>query len=175
MKNKLALLLAICVLPAFYLFIQYSGVMNKVQLTSKTWHSDIHLAVSEDSFQKGVDILDNVTEMSVISDIRYLVDKSFIQESMVRAFDKSGDMVFTVNMSNVGSWKYDQDYLFLDAGNIRDLSTIGGKYIESGNVERFKEIFLLYMLQAKRVNVIDEHTILMTGVDNSSQLWVSRD
>lgn len=171
-KNLLTIL-SILSLPLVYLIAHDSTSIEKSSFTSKAWHSKIKVLIPKESENFGKLAIDRVYTVAIKSDIKYMNDNTYVQNSIVDSFDRNNDIISTLELSNVGKWKYEQGYIFLEAGDIRDVSSVRKSHIDDGSVERLKEIIIINMLRVTEVNKIDEKTMLMTSIDNSSRLWVA--
>ncbi|MFC1236491.1 regulatory protein ToxS [Vibrio sp. F74] len=174
MINKnLLITLTILSLPLMYLIVDDSTSIEKSSFTSKAWHSEMRVLLPEKSENFGTLDIDKMYTVSIKSDIKYMNDNTYIQNSIVNSFDVNDVTMSTLEISNVGQWKYEQGYIFLEAGDVRDVSSVRVNHIDDGSLEKMKEMFIINMLRGTEVNQIDEKTMLMTSIDNSSRLWVA--
>ncbi|WED28669.1 hypothetical protein L3V77_22260 [Vibrio sp. DW001] len=174
MINKnLLITLTILSIPLMYLIVHDSTSIEKSSFTSKAWHSEMKVLLPKKSANYGKLDIDKTYTVSIKSDIKYMNDNTYVQNSIVNSLDRNDDTISTLEISNVGQWKYEQGYIFLEAGDIRDVSSVRVNHIDDGSLEKIKEMFIINMLRVTEVNQIDEKTMLMTSIDNSSRLWVA--
>ena len=174
LRNKFLIFWVVSVLAIIFAIFHYSDKFDQSILTSKTWHSNMNFMVPSEFYDQASLGLDKLYTTSVLSDFKYLKDNSYIQNSLIEAYDENHNIIFTIEISNVGRWKYDERYLFLEAGDIHDVSSISENYIQHESVEQLKELFIIDMLQVRKIDMIDKNTMLMTSVDNASKLWVAQ-
>jgi len=173
LKNKGLYLVLLFSLPIFYELIIHYGIADKSQLTSKTWHSTMNVLLPEKKPDWKTTEFEKIKKATIISDIRYLMDGTYIQESKISTYDVDNETIFSLDISNIGNWKYEQGYLFLESSDIKDFSTGHDNFANKRSIDKFKEIFLVHMLQVQRMDIVSDDMMLMTSVDNTSRLWVA--
>ncbi|MDB1125395.1 regulatory protein ToxS [Vibrio algarum] len=172
LKNKLLVMASIISIPlGFYAY--NSDSPEQSNLTSKNWHSNVTIFVPKEEGYNEEFVLSKVHSAIIDSDFKYLNDKSYIQNSFVEVFDSNNNILFSLELSNMGKWEYDQGYLFLEAGDVHDIATVRKDYITQKDIERLKDIFIVDMLQVRKIDRISEDTMLMTSVENDSKLWIA--
>ncbi|WP_413282716.1 regulatory protein ToxS [Vibrio sp. MA40-2] len=174
MKNKFFMFWLVAIIMIAFAMFYHKNQFEHSILTSATWHSNMKFMVPNEYYDQASMGLDKLYTTSIMSNFKYLEDKSYIQNSFIEAYGEENNILFTIEISNIGHWRYDDAYLFLEAGDIHDVSSISGNYTDHTNVEKLKELFLIDMLQVRKIDMIDKNTMLMTSVDNTSKLWFSQ-
>lgn len=173
LKNKILAMTSIMVIPLFFYANNNISSLDKSHLTAKSWHSNATIFVPNEEVYNESFVFNKLHSAMIDSEFRYLNDKSYIQNSFVEVFDDNNNVLFSLELSNMGKWKYDQGYLFLEAGDVHDIATVRQDYITQKDIERLKDIFIIDMLQVRKIDRISEDTMLMTSVENDSKLWIA--
>ena len=160
-------------IPLGFYSYNNSDSLEQSHLTSKSWHSNVTIFVPKEELYNEDFVFNKVHSAMIDSEFKYLNDKSYIQNSFVEVFDDNDNILFSLELSNIGKWKYDQGYLFLEAGDVHDIATVRQNYITQKHIERLKDVFIIDMLQVRKIDRISENTMLMTSVDNDSKLWIA--
>lgn len=174
LKNKFWIGFLIAVLPISYFMIVRFGIVEKSKLTAETWHSTMEIYISDTQRGKKASGLETIYRAVIKSDVRYLLDGSYIQDSKAQTFDRDNNVMISMDISNIGNWDYEQGYLFLTSDNIKNFTTGNNNISDVDKINRFKEIFLIHMLQAQRIDRVSDDMMLTTSVDNTSRLWVAK-
>ena len=174
MKNKWILLIIAIFLPLIVFSVQSSGFADTKRLTAKKWHSNIEIYISEKQSISDIQRIGTSSKVVVHSDITYLPNNTFIQESNISTYGEDGGHLFDISISGIGTWEYNEGYLFLelDKTHVLPLQDVESK-VNSEAIERVKELMIMDMQNVRRIDILNKNTMLLTSVDNSTRILIS--
>jgi transmembrane regulatory protein ToxS len=171
MKQKIAAgLLVVSVLFSSWI---YWGSDLKVEqvLTSKEWQSNM---VTEIVHVKHEDIVGPLRKAHVTSNVKYLPNSTYIRVSTVRLYsDRNKNNESIINISEMGTWDISDNYLLITPTDFKDISSSQSKSFTAEQHELITQIFKVDAEQSRRIDIVNEKTLLLTSLSHGSTVLFS--
>ncbi|CAE6952715.1 Transmembrane regulatory protein ToxS [Vibrio sp. B1REV9] len=167
MKIKIAsALLAVSVLFSCWLYWGSDLKLEQV-LTSNEWQSNmVTLIVDDVSSDSEVGPLRRV---NVESNVKYLPNGDYIRVANIKLFAQDGDTAdSTINISERGRWEISDNYLLVSPSEFKDVSASQSKDFSEAQLRLITQIFKLDAEQSRRIDVVNEKTLLLTSLNHGS-------
>lgn len=171
MKQKIATaLLVVSVLFSSWL---YWGSDLKVEqvLTSKEWQSNM---VTEIVHFQHEDIVGPLRKASITSNVKYLPNSTYIRVSTVRlvSAEAQGNESI-INISETGIWDISDNYLLITPTDFKDISAAQSKGFTQEQLKLITQIFKVDAEQSRRIDIVNEKTLLLTSLSHGSTVLFS--
>ncbi|HAS62792.1 MAG TPA: hypothetical protein DCS35_09520 [Vibrio sp.] len=170
MNQKIALLLlAISTLFSGWLYWGSSIQVEKT-ITSKEWQSKMVTVISEEVQEEAVGPLRKV---DVTSNVKYLPNGSYIRVATVRLFANNEQSDNVINISETGKWEISDNYLLISPTEFKDVSSANSKDFTDKQLLLIKQLFKMDAQQSRRIDVVNEKTLLLTSLSHGSTVLFS--
>lgn len=139
------------------------------QLVSREWQSNT--VAHMNMWEQKVAAVDKV---SIHSTVKYLPNNTYLKNSTLTF---TGDKLATpveIIISESGNWVLSDNYLVVTPGLFKDVSTKPLVDLTSEEVEELKALFKIASQQSRRIDIINDKTMMLTGLDNASKLLFSQ-
>ncbi|WP_159651460.1 regulatory protein ToxS [Vibrio atypicus] len=173
MNQKLAA--GLLVVSALFSSWLYWGSDLKVEqvLTSKEWQSKMVTVIAEPLQEESVGPL---RRADIISNVKYLPNKSYIRVSTVRLFaedhDREEDDV-VINISETGDWDISDNYLLVSPLEFKDISSAQSKEFTTAQLDLITQLFKMDAQQSRRIDIVNNKTLLLTSLSHGSTVLFS--
>lgn len=165
MKIKIAsAVLAVSILFSGWL---YWGSDLKVEqvLTSNEWQSTMVTLIT-DSLPD--DTVGPLRKVNVESNVKYLPNGDYIRVANIRLFAQDSNTESTINISEKGRWEVSDNYLLVSPAEFKDISASQSKDFSESQLRLITQIFKLDAEQSRRIDVVNEKTLLLTSLNHGS-------
>ncbi|GAA5646464.1 regulatory protein ToxS [Vibrio proteolyticus] len=165
MNEKIAVL--ILALSAAFSGWLYWGSDLKVEqvLTAKEWQSKMVTVITDKIPESSVGPLRKV---AVDSNVKYLPNGTYIRISSVRLFAENTANQSVINISETGEWNISDNYLLITPTEFKDISSADSKDFTQEQLELITQIFKMDAQQSRRIDVINEKSLLLTSLSHGS-------
>ncbi|MHC6526637.1 MULTISPECIES: regulatory protein ToxS [unclassified Vibrio] len=165
MNEKIAVL--ILALSAAFSGWLYWGSDLKVEqvLTAKEWQSKMVTVITDKIPESSVGPLRKV---AVDSNVKYLPNGTYIRVSSVRLFAENTANQSVINISETGEWNISDNYLLITPTEFKDISSADSKDFTQEQLELITQIFKMDAQQSRRIDVINEKSLLLTSLSHGS-------
>ncbi|WP_394146307.1 regulatory protein ToxS [Vibrio atypicus] len=173
MNQKLAA--GLLVVSALFSGWLYWGSDLKVEqvLTSKEWQSKMVTVIAESLQEESVGPL---RRADIISNVKYLPNKTYIRVSTVRLFaedhDREEDDV-VINISETGDWDISDNYLLVSPLEFKDISAAQSKEFTAAQLDLITQLFKMDAQQSRRIDIVNNKTLLLTSLSHGSTVLFS--
>lgn len=113
-------------------------------------------------------------KVDVTSNVKYLPNNSYIRLSVIRLYAVNDQPETTVSISETGTWELSDDYLLLSPTEFKDMSSNTSKEFTPEQLGVITQFFKMDAQQSRRVDIVDNKTILLTGLNHDSILLYAR-
>ena len=141
-------------------------------LTSKEWQS-----MSTVRIDSNVDFEDMgpLKRADIKSNVVYLPNKTYSKSSTLTLFSALSDDVFplTINVMETGHWDYSGNYLLIDPTEFKDVTANDNKDFSGSQKKLIMRVFKMDAQQSKRIDVINDKTLLLTSLNYGSGILFS--
>ena len=170
MNQKLAIILLI--VSALFSSWLYWGSDLKVEqtLTSNEWQSKMVTVIAEPLHEESVGPLRKV---DVTSNVKYLPNNTYIRVSNVRLYPENGATESVINISETGEWDISDNYLLISPTEFKDVSSAQSKDFTPAQLALITQIFKMDAQQSRRIDIINEKTLLLTSLSHGSTVLFS--
>ena len=167
MNEKIAVL--ILALSAAFSGWLYWGSDLKVEqvLTAKEWQSKMVTVITDKIPESSVGPLRKV---AVDSNVKYLPNGTYIRVSSVRLFAENTANQSVINISETGEWNISDNYLLITPTEFKDISSADSKDFTQEQLELITQIFKMDAQQSRRIDVINEKSLLLTSLSHGSKV-----
>ena len=139
-------------------------------LTSKEWQSMSTVRIDTDYGDMGP-----LKRADIKSNVVYLPNKTYSKSSTLTIFSALSDNVvpLTINVMETGNWDYSGDYLLIDPIEFKDVTSNDNKDFSGPQKKLIMRVFRMDAQQSKRVDVINDKTLLLTSLNYGSGILFS--
>ncbi|HGS4811840.1 TPA: transmembrane regulator ToxS [Vibrio parahaemolyticus] len=165
MKIKVAsAVLAVSILFSGWL---YWGSDLKVEqvLTSNEWQSTMVTVITDNLPD---DTVGPLRRVNVESNVKYLPNGDYIRVSNIKLFAQGSTAESTINISEKGRWEVSDNYLLVSPSEFKDISSSQSKHFSEAQLRLITQIFKLDAEQSRRIDVVNEKTLLLTSLNHGS-------
>lgn len=145
---------------------------NKVEqlLISKEWQSRSTVRIDTDYEDMGP-----LKRADINSNVVYLPNKTYSKSSTLVIYSGLADEThpLTINVMETGTWDYSGDYLLITPIEFKDVTANDNKYFSGDQKKLIMRVFQMDEQQSKRVDVINEKTLLLTSLNYGSGILFS--
>lgn len=173
MNKKIAsILLLLSIGFSLWLYLG-SNFKLKQLVTSREWQSRIVTLIEQKSNAES--IISSLKKVEVTSNVKYLPNATYIRVSVIKLFADEYSKVpeTTIDMSETGSWSLSENYLLISPSEFKDISSKQSKDFSAEQLDIVTQFFKMDAQQSRRVDVVDEHTLLLTSLNHDSTLLYS--
>ncbi|MCC2523274.1 regulatory protein ToxS [Vibrio coralliilyticus] len=170
MNQKIAA--GLLVLSALFSGWLYWGSDLKVEqvLTAKEWQSKM-VTVITDSLQE--ESVGPLRKVDVTSNVKYLPNGSYIRVATVRLYANNAGSENVINISETGEWDISDNYLLVSPIEFKDVSSAQSKDFTADQLKLITQIFKMDAQQSRRIDIVNEKTLLLTSLSHGSTVLFS--
>ncbi|CAH0526756.1 regulatory protein ToxS [Vibrio hippocampi] len=169
MKHALALL-TFSAFMSGWLYWNSTSELEQV-LTSKEWQSNLVGVVAENEHSDSN--IGPLSRLELFSNVRYLPNGDYIRESTLRLFGQEADKQTVYKVSEKGEWQMSDNYLLLSPREFQDAASAQSNEFTPSQLTLIKQFLRLEAQQSRRVDVVDEKTLLLTSLNQGSSVLFS--
>ncbi|HCH0152434.1 transmembrane regulator ToxS [Vibrio parahaemolyticus] len=165
MKIKVAsAVLAVSILFSGWL---YWGSDLKVEqvLTSNEWQSTMVTVITDNLPD---DTVGPLRRVNVESNVKYLPNGDYIRVANIKLFAQGSTAESTINISEKGRWEVSDNYLLVSPSEFKYISSSQSKDFSEAQLRLITQIFKLDAEQSRRIDVVNEKTLLLTSLNHGS-------
>ncbi|ASI97066.1 transcriptional regulator [Vibrio rotiferianus] len=165
MKIKLAI--AVLAVSALFSSWLYWGSDLKVEqvLTSNEWQSTMVTVITDNLPD---DTVGPLRRVNVESNVKYLPNGDYIRVANIKLFAQGSSAESTINISERGRWEVSDNYLLVTPSEFKDISSSQSKDFTDEQLRLITQIFRLDAEQSRRIDVVNEKTLLLTSLNHGS-------
>jgi transmembrane regulatory protein ToxS len=165
MKIKLAI--AVLAVSALFTSWLYWGSDLKVEqvLTSNEWQSTMVTVITDNLPD---DTVGPLRRVNVESNVKYLPNGDYIRVANIKLFAQGSSAESTINISERGRWEVSDNYLLVTPSEFKDISSSQSKDFTDEQLRLITQIFRLDAEQSRRIDVVNEKTLLLTSLNHGS-------
>ncbi|GAB2655136.1 regulatory protein ToxS [Vibrio panuliri] len=170
MNQKIAiLLLAISALFSGWLYWG-SDIKLEKAVTAKEWQSKMVTVISDGIREESVGPLRKV---DVLSNVKYLPNGTYIRVATVSLFANSEHSDSVINISETGHWEISDNYLLISPTEFKDVSSANSQDFSDAQLQLIKQLFKMDAQQSRRIDIVNEKTLLLTSLSHGSTVLFS--
>jgi transmembrane regulatory protein ToxS len=142
-------------------------------LISREWQSHLLTYISSDIQENVEDKIGPLSEINVKSNVKYLPNSSYLRVSLIELYGSENNISSRMTISESGTWELSDNYLLINPTEFKDISTNQNKDFSTEQQEIIKQIFIMDAEQSRRVDIINNNTILLTSLNHGSRILSS--
>ncbi|CAM2773578.1 regulatory protein ToxS [Vibrio rarus] len=170
MNKRVALiLLAISTVISGWLFWG-SNVKIEQVLTAREWQTHLVAFVHSEQADKK---LGKLRKVNITSNVKYWPNGEYMRVSRIQLFGTTKNSPHTLNITESGSWQLSDNYLLIDLKDFKQSSAIDNQEFSEAHLNIIKQVLLTDAQQSRRVDIINNNSILLTSLDHGSRVLVS--
>ncbi|MEL7292754.1 MAG: regulatory protein ToxS [Pseudomonadota bacterium] len=153
----------------------YWGSDLKVEqtLTSKEWQSKMVTVITEQLQQETEQAVGPLRRVDVVSNVKYLPNNTYIRVSNMRLYPLNGASESVINISETGEWDISDNYLLISPTEFKDVSSPQSKDFTPQQLHIVTQFFKLDAQQSRRIDIVNEKTLLLTSLSHGSTVLFS--
>jgi len=109
----------------------------------------------------------------VTSNVKYLPNGTYIRVSMIRLYANDTENYTSINMSETGEWQISDSYLLVSPLEFKDVSSSQAQDFTDSQLVLIKQLFKLDSQQSRRIDIVNEKTLLLTSLSHGSTVLFS--
>jgi transmembrane regulatory protein ToxS len=170
MKAKYAaMILAISAIFSGWLYWGSDLKLEQI-LTSKEWQSHNVSLISQD-------LDDNtwgpLSRAEMTANVKYLPNGNYIRVATVKLFSHLDDAVVTMNISELGYWDISDNYLLISPTEFKNMTSPHITDFTDEQLDILTQVFKMNAQQSRRVDVVNEKSLLLTSLSHGSTVLFS--
>ncbi|GFK54391.1 transmembrane regulator ToxS [Vibrio cholerae] len=134
-------------------------------LTSREWQSKMVSLIKTNSNRPAMGPLSRV---DVTSNVKYLPNGTYLRVSIVKLFSDDNSAESVINISEFGEWDISDNYLLVTPVEFKDISSN-----QNEQLQLITQLFKMDAQQSRRVDIVNERTILFTSLSHGSTVLFS--
>ncbi|HGF7477902.1 TPA: regulatory protein ToxS [Vibrio mimicus] len=139
-------------------------------LTSREWQSKMVSLIKTKSNSPAMGPLSRV---DVSSNVKYLPNGTYLRVSIVKLYSDGNSAESTINISESGEWDISDNYLLVTPIQFKDISSNQSKDFSDEQLQLITQLFKMDAQQSRRVDIVNEKTILFTSLNHGSTVLFS--
>ncbi|EEW05558.1 regulatory protein ToxS [Vibrio mimicus] len=139
-------------------------------LTSREWQSKMVSLIKTKSNSPAMGPLSRV---DVSSNVKYLPNGTYLRVSIVKLYSDGNSAESTINISESGEWDISDNYLLVTPIQFKDISSNQSKDFTDEQLQLITQLFKMDAQQSRRVDIVNEKTILFTSLNHGSTVLFS--
>ncbi|MGC9422329.1 MULTISPECIES: regulatory protein ToxS [Vibrio] len=165
MKKVAALLFLISAIASLWLY-QHSEIKLEKILCSREWQSKLVTLIEHKLPNNAVGPLHRV---DVVSNVKYLPNGSYLRVSTVKLYSAEQTIAENViNISESGQWNISSNYLLISPTEFKDMSSAYTKEFTPEQLQLITQLFKVDAQQSRRIDVVNDKTLLLTSLSHGS-------
>ncbi|WP_428455846.1 regulatory protein ToxS [Photobacterium makurazakiensis] len=167
MKKYWAIIL-LALSTVFSVWLYYSSNYKQEQLLmSREWQS-----VSVSRIETEIDELGMLRRVEQNSHVVYLPNKTYSRITLVKLFSDS-EQPLTLHISESGEWSVSGGYLLTEPKEFKDITSGQNNDFKNSHLEIVKQLIRMDAQQSRRIDVMNEKSILLTSLSYGSSILYS--
>ncbi|WP_105902488.1 regulatory protein ToxS [Vibrio gangliei] len=167
MKKNISFVVLIAALLGSWLYWTGDGKLKQTLLANE-WHSSTVAYMN--FWDQKVASLDKAV---ITSTVKYLPNQTYLKNSTLIFSSANVESPVEITISESGRWDLSDHYLIVDPDEFKDISTKPVTQISPQQVDELKKLFKISSQQSRKVDVVDDNTLLLTTLGHGSTLLVS--
>ncbi|TXZ76580.1 hypothetical protein FXE51_04890 [Vibrio mimicus] len=139
-------------------------------LTSREWQSKM---VSLIKTKSNSPTMGPLSRVDVSSNVKYLPNGTYLRVSIVKLYSDGNSAESTINISESGEWDISDNYLLVTPIQFKDISSNQSKDFTDEQLQLITQLFKMDAQQSRRVDIVNEKTILFTSLNHGSTVLFS--
>ncbi|WP_413110569.1 regulatory protein ToxS [Thaumasiovibrio sp. DFM-14] len=166
----------VCVLSLCGSIWYYMGSDRKVEvlLSNNKWQS-ISLSEVEltETLQMKHAALRDLKRIEQTTQVIFLPNKMFSRFTHLKLTSVEGGAPLNIQISEAGSWQVSGKYLQTEIIDFSDVTSGNSSLFNQKDLDFIRNYYLIDSKQSRKLDIIDDNTLLLTSVNNGSSLLVS--
>ncbi|CAH0523910.1 Transmembrane regulatory protein ToxS [Allocatenococcus thiocycli] len=145
----------------------YWGSDLKIEqvLTANEWQSAMVTLITD---KLPNDTVGPLRKVNVESNVKYLPNGEYIRVANIKLFAQGSTAESTINISEKGRWEVSDNYLLVSPSEFKDISSFQSRDFSEEQLRLITQIFRLDAEQSRRIDVVNEKTLLLTSLNHGS-------
>jgi transmembrane regulatory protein ToxS len=106
--------------------------------------------------------------VDINSNVKYLPNNSYIRMSVIKVHNDANHSEFRIDMSEKGTWSFTDGYLLISPTEFKDRSSKQNQDFTQDQLDIVTQFFKMDAQQSRRVDVVNQNTLLLTGLSHDS-------
>lgn len=169
-KITAAIVLGVSLLVSSWIYWGSGSKLEQI-LTAKEWQSNLYTYVHVEPAM--AERFGEINKVHLNSNVKYLPNATYVRVSRVSLIDASAENVVSIDISETGTWEMSDNYLLLNPIAFKDSAVIGAHEFNEEQLGLITQAFRNDAQQSRRVDIINNNSILLTSLGYGSQVLVS--
>ncbi|USD64571.1 regulatory protein ToxS [Vibrio sp. SCSIO 43136] len=168
------LIVAASILICGWIYLGNDAKTERI-LTSREWQSKLVTRIyTEPNADVAAEIeVGPLRKATIDSNVKYLPNGNYLRVSRISLYSESSEVSSIINVSENGSWELSDNYLLIEPSEFKDISASQRQDFSEKQLKVITQIFKMDAQQSRRVDIINEKTLLMTSLDHGSNVLYS--
>lgn len=169
MKKTVSIVIFIAAIIGSFLYWNGDGKI-KQKLLSQEWHSTTIAYMS--LWEHDASSLDKAV---ITSTVKYLPNHTYLKNSTLVFSSQNIKEPVEITIAEAGQWDLSDNYLIVEPTEFKDISTKPITQISAEHADTLKKLFKISSQQSRKIDVIDDRTLLLTSLGHGSTLLYELD
>lgn len=107
------------------------------------------------------------------ANVKYLPNGNYIRVATVKFFSLPDDAPVTMNISELGYWDISDNYLLISPTEFKNMTSPHITDFTDEQLDILTQVFKMNAQQSRRVDVINEKSLLLTSLSHGSTVLFS--
>ena len=172
-KTFAYIILVISVIFSIWLLSE-SEVKLRHLLTSREWQTNIVIITPSKVTGKALDNLGPLGKFHGHGNIKYLHNGTYIRVTDTDLYDLNDELFASIQISESGEWELSDNYLLVNPKVFRETTTNRKEgVISEEQLETLKKGYMMDARESRRVDIINDNSLLLTSLDHGSVILSS--
>ncbi|MGO2508797.1 MAG: regulatory protein ToxS [Vibrio hibernica] len=146
----------------------HSDFKLKHLLESREWQSVSIAHMSEWESSSSID------KARILSNVKYLPNGTYLKISALSLYSKQLKDPAELSISESGQWDLSDNYIIITPKDFKDTSSISPSGLPKKQLDKITELFKMSSQQSRKIDVINDNTLLFTTLGNGSTVLFSQ-
>lgn len=162
------LILAISMVFSFWLYFS-SDYKQEQLIMSREWQSNTVSRIEEKLLDDELLVLRRVEQTSHMV---YLPNKNYSRITLMKLYSDNEEPL-TLHISESGTWDISGGYLLTEPAEFKDITSGVNKDFQKKQLTAIRKIFRMDASQSRRIDVLNEKSLLLTSLTYGSTVYYS--
>ncbi|CAM2875692.1 MULTISPECIES: regulatory protein ToxS [Vibrio] len=147
-----------------------SDLKIEQELSSREWQSETVTLIENTTTHQPIGPLRRV---DISSNVKYLPNGTYVRVSNVILYANNDDPQNIMNISETGKWDVSDNYLLVSPTKFRNVSQSQNQEFTKEELELATQFFKMEAQQSRRVDIVNNKTLLLTSLNHGSTVLFS--
>ncbi|MFV0447715.1 MAG: regulatory protein ToxS [Vibrio sp.] len=169
--RKIAVMMSVASIALSSWLYWGSDLKLEQEISSREWQSKTVTVIEHTKTHQPIGPLRRV---DILSNVKYLPNGTYSRVSNIVLYAENDDNAQNImNISETGKWDVSDGYLLVTPAKFRNVSQSQNQDFTAEELELVTQIFKMDAQQSRRVDIVNDYTLLLTSLNHGSTVLFS--